>query len=584
MDDPVCFQNFVRNQLGVTANNAANAINDFVPTFSDLLAVSDDKIDKFVTTIHGANSGLAAADKIVIPHAAVTGLQAMLFELRDRQKCDALPDMALLNAITAADLRSLRRARSTALRFADDRKDSTPAGMEIPKFKGSNFDEFMTAFRSLASRQIGANGLPLDYLMREGPPENYNNTFASREAKLKACILFQGDNFKADSEALYSLYVEHIGTTGIGSSTINKFKSSRNGFKCHHDLRLHYANRSYKDNKAQSALQSIANAVYTGPKRNFNIETYYTIMSTAFNDLESSGPEHHLNNDQKIAKFEAGLKEPNAINFSIQAKMKYDTLPIHDKTFDTYYNEFSALMTKFTTLSQAPPANLVTRRAQINATNTSTSRTNTGRGRGRGRTQPSGRGNNRGGGRNGSRAQQNQRRNAYTPYSNSRTSSFTPVYGNFVPEAKMYSPVIFNNLTSDQKKAIAALKAAQGWVNPTTPPPGFTIDSNTGFAVPSNTLVSAIQTATIGQTSFAPHYPIPPPPPRTSIPPAPPSVINVNPSGNANMSVGDASISRAGDGFARSGSRAPVTGVASVSINGQPYTGHVYDRYGNPLN
>ena len=241
-------------------------------------------------------------------------------------------------------------------------------------------------------------------------------------------------------------------------------------------------------------------------------------------------------------------------------------------------------MTKFTTMSQAPCANTIMRHAQINATSTSTSHTNTGRGRSRGRAQSSGRGNTHGGGRSGPRSQQSNRRNAYTPYGTSRTSPFTPIYGNFIPEAKMYSPVIFNNLTSDQKKAIAALKAAQGWVNPTTPPPGFTIDSNTGFTVPSNTLVSAIQTATIGQTSFAPYYPVPPPPPRTSVPPAPPSVINVNPSGNANMSVGDNSMSRAGESFARMGNRAPGAGIASVSINGQPYTGHVYDRYGNPLN
>ena len=58
-----------------------------------------------------------------------------------------------------------------------------------------------------------------------------------------------------------------------------------------------------------------------------------------------------LNHDQKIAKFEAGLKESNAINFAIQAKSTYDALPATDKTFDAYYNEFSALMTKYSTLS-----------------------------------------------------------------------------------------------------------------------------------------------------------------------------------------------------------------------------------------
>lgn len=43
-------------------------------------------------------------------------------------------------------------------------------------------------------------------------------------------------------------------------------------------------------------------------------------MTTVFNDLDSSGPAHFLNNDQKIAKFEEGSKDANTINLEIQAK------------------------------------------------------------------------------------------------------------------------------------------------------------------------------------------------------------------------------------------------------------------------
>ena len=39
--------------------------------------------------------------------------------------------------------------------------------MTIPKFASTNYNEFMTAFKTLASRQIGTNELPLDYLMRK---------------------------------------------------------------------------------------------------------------------------------------------------------------------------------------------------------------------------------------------------------------------------------------------------------------------------------------------------------------------------------------------------------------------------------
>ena len=79
----------------------------------------------------------------------------------------------------------------------------------------------------------------------------------------------------------------------------------------------------------------------------------HTTLSSAFNDLDTSTrPAYQLNDEQNIAKFEAGLKEPNAINFAIQAKTHYDILP-PGRSFDDYYNEFSALMTKFSTLSQS---------------------------------------------------------------------------------------------------------------------------------------------------------------------------------------------------------------------------------------
>ena len=576
MDDPNTFETFVQNVLNVTDATARNAITNFIPTMTDLMGTSDDEIESFVKTTHGANSGRNAGDKIVIQHSVVIGLQAMAFELRDRQKCDALPDQPTINAITTADMSVLRRERSAALRYMVNRKDTTPATMDVPEFKGTNFDAFMTAFKTLAARQIGANELPLDYLMREHPAGDYNAAYSTRENKLKACILFQGNNFKSDSEALYSLYVEHIGTQGIGSSTINKHKRSKNGYKCHLDFCQHYANKSYQDNKAQTALQNIAGAVYNGPKRNFNIETYYTIMSNAFNDLDTSGTAHALNDEQKIAKFEAGLKEPNAINFAIQAKAKYDSLPL-GKSFDDYYNEFSALMTKYSTLSQTATG-YSSRRSTINATSTNPSNTRSGRGRGRGRGRGSSSG--RGKGKNSKK---------HHPYGNaSKPSGFAATYGNFIPEAKIYPADIFNNLTPAQKKSISDLKSSQGWSNATTPPQGFTIDATSGKAVPSQSFIHAIRTATIAPTaSFAPSYAPLPPVPGAGTVMMPPSEVNIPPPPPPrNDAMSEASMSRAGESFARSGNRTPSTNtsVNAVSINGQPYTGTIYDQYGRALN
>ena len=41
---------------------------------------------------------------------------------------------------------------------------------------------------------------------------------------------------------------------------------------------------------------------------------------------------------------------------------------------------------------------------------------------------------------------------------------------------------------------------------------------------------------------------------------------------------------RAGEHFGRQGQRRTNASINAVSINGQAYSGQIYDQYGNPLN
>ena len=61
-------------------------------------------------------------------------------------------------------------------------------------------------------------------------------------------------------------------------------------------------------------------AVYNGDSRNSTLETYYTIISKAFNYLAASGYAHVLNYTKKIHAFEQGLKDLQAICWCIITK------------------------------------------------------------------------------------------------------------------------------------------------------------------------------------------------------------------------------------------------------------------------
>ena len=145
-----------------------------------------------------------------------------------------------------------------------------------------------------------------------------------------------------DCQSLYNLFVEKIGTTGPGSDIINCFKHSQNVRDCHTALRSHFMNATCLETKAQQACQKIRNAAYQGDRRTFTFQKYYEIFSTAFNDLEYAGIEYALNEVQKIAEFQNGIKEVDAIRFSMQAKTEWDTLPPAEQTFDSYCNKFSS--------------------------------------------------------------------------------------------------------------------------------------------------------------------------------------------------------------------------------------------------
>ena len=66
---------------------------------------------------------------------------------------------------------------------------------------------------------------------------------------------------------------------------------------------------------------------YYGDIGNFSLETYNDVMSQNFNLLGLAGAAHPLTEEQKIIKFEAGLKEDKAINYSINSKIIWDTFP-----------------------------------------------------------------------------------------------------------------------------------------------------------------------------------------------------------------------------------------------------------------
>ena len=566
MDDPVVYTNFLTNVAGVTVARARNELLTFANTFRTLLSSNEKELDRFVKDTHASNSARNNNARILIPTQSVIALKAILFELKDRDRCDALPTLAMLQAINANTINQLRARRNQAKQ--DETHSSSEFNVTVPKLTVTNYEDFVTSFESLTAQIVESCGATLNYLMRS-TNGNYEAAWTSRAERLKNCVKLHGPHFIQDSEKLYSLLLTHVGTTGVGSDIINRHTNTKDGYTCFQEFNRHFRNESYLDNIATAATTSMNNAVYKGDRPNFTIETYYNIMSTAFNNLGRAGVAHNLTEQQKITKFEQGLKDKTAISWAITAKSEWNNLPANQQTFDEFYNCFSKYITKFRAMSGGNS----TRNSRIANFNS--------RGRGRGGRHGRGTGRGRGrGGRSRGRGGRGRSGGRFNPY-----SMAAPYGNNFKAEAKVYTSDEWSALSAQQRQQVQDLKIQDGWVNGSTPPPGCVLDQH-GYASASTSLVAAVHRSIISAAStggsISPPLPPPPtlgtafvPPPPSVAPPVPP-VINTN-------------AQSAGSSFGRQGIRVPPSSsdstsqVSAVTINGQPYSGPIFDSNNNRI-
>ena len=83
----------------------------------------------------------ASNAKLLIGSSVVLGLKSVLFELKDRDACDALPIAAVLNALDANQVSSMRKFRRQAIISQSSRKEVTLPDMKVPKLRAQTFDD-----------------------------------------------------------------------------------------------------------------------------------------------------------------------------------------------------------------------------------------------------------------------------------------------------------------------------------------------------------------------------------------------------------------------------------------------------------
>ena len=89
---------------------------------------------------------------------------------------------------------------------------------------------------------------------------------------------------------------------------------------------------------ATAAENDMSTANYHGERKGFTMQTYYSIMSKAFQDLKDAGPEHELSEANMITKFCTNVHCKEAIRCSTAASKELKKLPGTEQTFQHWFN------------------------------------------------------------------------------------------------------------------------------------------------------------------------------------------------------------------------------------------------------
>ena len=260
IEDPTFFECSVQYNLIVATPILREIINNFADTLPTLLSYSDEDIDYLMKETHGVNSARTANLEILIPQSAISGLASVLFGVKNREICNNLPTLAILQNINASHPSLKRKTRHSTITTEKAKRNVTLTDMEVPKLTPTTVEDWHTAFTSVVGKQTSLSGISLDYLLRSNSFGDYELNWLTREDKLHICISITSHRFKTDSESLDPLLIQHIGTFGCGYDSTTKYKSSKNGRTCHLEIKSHFHNGAHLPEFTKRRRSTISSA------------------------------------------------------------------------------------------------------------------------------------------------------------------------------------------------------------------------------------------------------------------------------------------------------------------------------------
>ena len=271
-----------------------------------LLLASEADLDTLARTL--ARSPPRGAPTVSMPFIALKHLKGFRFWADERKRTgfDADPESFTAADVTAFTIKCQEYHQQKEA--AKDEDASKPDGLK----KLVNWALWNESFQNYLRQIVSAAKIPLVYLTREEKdlPEVLDPTdFASPTEYLIEATTFVGRHYDLDNPRFYRELKSFV-VNGEGWSYIKKFERAQDGRRAYLALKTQCEGTASKITRKNKAYASIANATYSGSRRQYKFQDFINVHQSAHNEILDCEPTEAVPESKKVADFLKGITDP----------------------------------------------------------------------------------------------------------------------------------------------------------------------------------------------------------------------------------------------------------------------------------
>lgn len=281
--------------IGFTVEaNRNNLQSQSLGSFDDMLSLTEKDCQAIATDWAGRTANLG---RFHVGLKRLKYLQALVHWTQDFRRISETPTIVGLNASTFKTQLSRALDRATIRKSLKDQASNTstaasPGPLENERMWKSWEEKFVNYCKS----QIGANGIPLSYVIREDDEPDTSGKYGDFITKTIHCAPLEGEFYEADRMTVFNFLVSFTADQPSGDwikSTL-KHNDGRRSMKA---LRNHFAGEGNASRNMAEA-DRLKDTLHYKNERAMTFEIFLTNCQKMYNIYEKEGEE--MGEDAKI--------------------------------------------------------------------------------------------------------------------------------------------------------------------------------------------------------------------------------------------------------------------------------------------